>query len=389
MRLTLLFIAAAFRCSLSDVLIGDVVIEEHSEAKNWRNASRVCKENSGHLVRDCPEFHDQLPTGTFWLDKVNIAATGWSDGSVVEGEFWAQNERCIVVKDGVWHIKDCTSEHKFLCQRPWSWEDEGFDTTTAKGRAIKYFSEKLTWDAAEEKCNTGLILPGHLLTVDSEKVSDWVEAKKVELWIGLNDKDTENTHVWVSGQPLKYKNYVSGGLKDTGSEDCVEANLKSSNDVNTLTWNDVDCTWTYPYACEIWLPVNWTQKGFDISTKPGRALKFFKEATTWDDAKKKCGNLIRPGFLITVDDEDVNAWVMDKKVVTWIGLNDKDVEGTHVWDSNVPLDYTNYVEGNYDAGGEDCFVANWANSNGEHSLAWNDVPCGSSYAKAYACEIWL
>ena len=69
--------------------------------------------------------------------------------------------------------------------------------------------------------------------------------------------------------------------------------------------------------------MNWTQEGFDISTKPGRALKFFKEATTWDDAKKKCGNLIRPGFLITVDDEDVNAWVMDKKVVTWIGLNDK------------------------------------------------------------------
>ena len=56
------------------------------------------------------------PVGTFWLDKVNIAATGWSDGSVVESEFWAQHERCIVVKDGVWHIKDCTSEHKFLCQ---------------------------------------------------------------------------------------------------------------------------------------------------------------------------------------------------------------------------------------------------------------------------------
>ena len=69
MRLTLLFIAAAFRCSLSDVLIGDVVIEEHSEAKNWRNASRVCKENSGHLVRDCPEFHDQLPTGIRAFDK--------------------------------------------------------------------------------------------------------------------------------------------------------------------------------------------------------------------------------------------------------------------------------------------------------------------------------
>jgi len=264
MCLTILFIAVAFRCCLSDVLIhfGDVVIEKHSEAMNWRNASRVCKENKGHLVRDGPEFHSQLPAGTFWLDKMNIAATGWtwSDGSGVE--FGAQRERCIVVKDGSWHIEDCTSKHKFLCQHPWSWEDKGFDTKTAKGRALKFFPTTTTWDDAQKKCrNLIKAKPGYLITVESEDVKKWVMDKKVKTWIGLNDKDkegklNEGKYVWDSGKTYRaYKNVIGSDLTDAGTEDCVVANWPKSNG-NKLTWNDIPCDRTdyaRAYACEIWL----------------------------------------------------------------------------------------------------------------------------------------
>jgi len=260
MRLTLMFIAVAIRCCLSDVLIiGNDLIKEHSEAKNWKDASGVCKANSGHLLRDGPEFHSQLPAGTFWLDKMNIATTGWAwtDGSVVEGKFWAQREHCIVVKDGSWQIEDCTSKHKFLCQRSWSWEDEGFDTTTAKGRALKFFHTTTTWDDAKAKCGN-LIKPGYLITVNNEAVNNWVMGKSVKTWIGLNDKAAEGKHVWDSGKPLSYTNYMSTGLVDAGghTENCVVANWPNSNGRHALTWNDIPCgstSYARAYACEIWL----------------------------------------------------------------------------------------------------------------------------------------
>jgi len=223
---------------------------------NWRNASRVCKENKGHLVRDRPEFHDQLPAGTFWLDKMN--GWTWSDGSAVEDEFWAQ--RCIIVKDGSWHTEDCTSKHKFLCQRPWSWEDEGFDTTTAKGRALKFFKKATTWDDAKKKCGN-LIKRGFLITVESEVVNKWLMDQKVETWIGLNDKAGEGKHVWDSGKTYwAYKKEMKerNDLVDAGghTENCVVANWPNTNRPNKLTWNDIPCASTNyakAYACEIWL----------------------------------------------------------------------------------------------------------------------------------------
>jgi len=257
MCLTLLFIAVAFRCCLSNVIIiGDVLIEEHSEPMNWRNASRVCKKKNGHLLRDRPEFHDQLPKGTFWLDKMN--GWTWSDGSAVEGDFWAQRERCIVVTDGSWHMEDCTYAHKFLCQRRWS--EDGFDTTTAKGRALKFFHTTTTWDDAKKKCRN-LIKPGFLITVENEAVNNWVMDNKVETWIGLNDKDSEGNHVWDSGKTYAaYKEDMKRDLVDAGvgnTENCVVANWKNTNrPPNDLTWNDVPCgttDWAKAYACEIWL----------------------------------------------------------------------------------------------------------------------------------------
>ncbi len=67
--------------------------------------------------------------------------------------------------------------------------------------------------------------------------------------------------------------------------------------------------------------------------------------------------------------------------LTWIGLNDLDVEGTFRWETGPPVSYVGFtgIEPN-DNGVEDCV---YTNSNG----SWNDSNCGASIPAICECEV--
>ena len=68
----------------------------------------------------------------------------------------------------------------------------------------------------------------------------------------------------------------------------------------------------------------------------------------------------------------------------WIGLNDRMVEGTYVWDGdNTIVNYTNWFPGepNDFSGKEDCIQI----LNGYWGGYWNDNYCGKT--RSYICEI--
>ena len=61
--------------------------------------------------------------------------------------------------------------------------------------------------------------------------------------------------------------------------------------------------------------------GFDVTSIPGRAVKYFSTEKDWDSAKSACHDL--GGYLLTVDSDSVTNWATQKDDVFWIGLNDK------------------------------------------------------------------
>ena len=61
--------------------------------------------------------------------------------------------------------------------------------------------------------------------------------------------------------------------------------------------------------------------GFDVTSIPGRAVKYFSTKKDWGSAKSACQDL--GGYLLTVDSDSVTNWATQREDVFWIGLNDK------------------------------------------------------------------
>ena len=66
-----------------------------------------------------------------------------------------------------------------------------------------------------------------------------------QTFIGANDRASEGTWVWSSGDTWSYTNWSSGQPSNAdGNEDCGTMWLGSGE------WNDAPCTNTYPFVCE-------------------------------------------------------------------------------------------------------------------------------------------
>ena len=75
-------------------------------------------------------------------------------------------------------------------------------------------------------------------TADSYSTAKW--------WMGFNDRSTEGTWEWASGQSVSFTDWEPGEPNDAGfREDCGQLNRFSGD-----TWNDEPCSSRFRYICE-------------------------------------------------------------------------------------------------------------------------------------------
>jgi hypothetical protein len=116
-------------------------------------------------------------------------------------------------------------------------------------------SANITWTAAKTACEN-LQAGAHLVTFETAEEAEYVPGAlkpQKRAWIGLSDRATEGTFMWVTGEPVMVTNWrnlepSNGG--STGNEDCATTGLSTE----LWAWNDLDCgggaAGTVTYICE-------------------------------------------------------------------------------------------------------------------------------------------
>ncbi|CAI5655390.1 C-type lectin domain family 4 member E-like isoform X1 [Oreochromis niloticus] len=105
-----------------------------------------------------------------------------------------------------------------------------------------------------------------------------------------------------------------------------------------------------------------------------------ESSASWDAARKDCR--VRGADLVVIDcgkEQTFLSAITNEH--TWIGLNDKEQEGTWKWVDGTPVILTYWAEHQPDDGGgnEDC-----AHFRNDEKKSWNDLPCSTSLK--WICE---
>uniref|UniRef100_A0A3P9P6R6 CD209 antigen-like protein A n=1 Tax=Poecilia reticulata TaxID=8081 RepID=A0A3P9P6R6_POERE len=97
---------------------------------------------------------------------------------------------------------------------------------------------------------------------------------------------------------------------------------------------------------------------------------------SWDEGRTDCRT--RGGDLVVIDDDDEQKFISTfTNKQTWIGLNDKETEGSWKWVDGTPL-AKYWAAQQPDNGGGD---PQWGEEDCAHtriSVSWNDLKCSAS-----------
>ena len=119
----------------------------------------------------------------------------------------------------------------------------------------------------------------------------------------------------------------------------------------------------------------------------GHVYMFCNSTFYWRTARDRCRQ--SPSYdLVSILSAEENKWVTEtarsfSNNVWWIGLNDRDKEGTFLWSNDDPVVYTSWASGEPNNGGnwrnEHCVVTNYGGVE-----RWNDDQCTRTFR--YICK---
>ncbi|XP_063406021.1 perlucin-like protein [Mytilus trossulus] len=122
------------------------------------------------------------------------------------------------------------------------------DWVTFSGHCYWFVYRNVTWNIAKKNCQQK---GGYLATVDSVAENSWLISKlQAEVWIGLNDIETEGQWRWTSDNTAistSYWQYPEPNGERT--ENCVNF-CKKTCQQKVYGWNDLPCDYPTGYVCE-------------------------------------------------------------------------------------------------------------------------------------------
>ena len=188
-----------------------------------------------------------------------------------------------------------------------------------------------------------------------------------------NDGATDEAELACESDPLSAESQPADGDGDGVCDvldNCVEianADQANSDPLPAFTCGDEE-------TCEAETGCDWQLYNGSLYLLCGDEV-----ALNYEDSVAYCE--AQGGWLITVNDEAENQFLLEAGFVGVLGLNDIAEEGVYVWSDGTPLGYENYKGGEpNDLFGEDCTTM-------QDTGQWNDYGCEAR--NPVGCELVL
>ncbi|WP_161955889.1 lectin-like protein, partial [Synechococcus lacustris] len=232
---------------------------------------------------------------------------------------------------------------------------------TIRGNSLYTIVDGPSWTQAEAN---SVKLGGHLVAVNSEEEQKWIlnrfNPTGPGIWIGFSDQKQEGKWEWSSDEKSSYSNWgypnegIGARYEPNGGTSENYAHIWGSNNWHSHeqgTWNDLPNLSSENYYH--------TLKGLAETPfiRRGDSAYVIVQGPTWEEAEANAVKL--GGHLVTINDAAENQWISDTfrdrlalpdsnwnnglRAGSWIGLNDKEVDGVPKWADGTEVTYTNFL----------------------------------------------
>ncbi|XP_067660161.1 snaclec 5-like [Haliotis asinina] len=122
--------------------------------------------------------------------------------------------------------------------------DNGYDFSRLSDQCYKYYSEAKEWTDAQQECASA---GANLIAIHDDKTRDLMRSliSNGVIWIGLNDRVSEQSWVWADGSALTSNYWNPGEPLHSKASNCVSYNPHINGG-----WDDVRCNNKYRFVCE-------------------------------------------------------------------------------------------------------------------------------------------
>ncbi|XP_062340567.1 macrophage mannose receptor 1 [Osmerus eperlanus] len=394
MMLVLLSLCALLGCAYSQCEEGWRPYEDKCyyfspTVMKWDDARLDCEGRGSHLM-SIQDIHERLWVRTqigseiYWIGLNDIASEDvweWSDGTTFipylsywrpgQPDNYLDDEDCGQVAGsdfGQWNDENCEHERKFICKRVntnpptlcdtangWS----PFGSNCYKLNAVIHKS----WLAARFDC---VREGGDLVSITSADEEQYITGRLdpsfYDLWIGFStlkcttascQVDPGNTQfAWSdASSPAAYSNWGTNqpGISDAQTGVCSAIIKEAGQDFGK--WKTHVCRYERPYMCKRGLNTICPRGWQSFAGNCYWMVSNNNLLTNWYEAQTRCADL--GANLMTVKSQDeqyfLNSRLPDFHQTdvpdVWIGVSDKDQDGTFQWVDKNPITIPNWSPG--------------------------------------------
>uniref|UniRef100_A0A8B9Q0T2 C-type lectin domain-containing protein n=1 Tax=Apteryx owenii TaxID=8824 RepID=A0A8B9Q0T2_APTOW len=347
----------------TDPLTGTCYQTNFQAALTWHQVRKSCQQQNAELL-SVTEIHEQMylrdlidnKRSSLWigLNSLNLkSGWQWSSGSPSP----EPEKLCAVLnprRGAQWENQQCEQKVGYICKKensmldPFILPSGGAQPVVCPEGWLPYADhcyvlhrEPRDWKEALISCkeSNGSLASIHKIEEHGFILSPLGYKATDELWIGLNDLNTQMYFEWSNGTPVTYTKWLHGEPTHatSGQENCV---VMAGEDGH---WADSACDRKLGYVCRR-QPLQgvsgtgWQRHGFCCYLVGHTSVTFL-------EAKKACER--SNGYLTSVGERYEQAYLtspigLSPEKYFWTGLSDMEEQGMFKWADGAAVLYTNW-----------------------------------------------